>query len=381
MVGLAALLLALASPAQNLSDKPTVELNGGMTAQLLSLSRDPNGGRPVITASVKITNTGKDHVFLMFSGGPSAIDDAGAEFFNGTVSGVGWCRNQTTQCIGTNYPDGAFPLQQYTEIDPETSVTALFRFQVPKGGASSKRVSLSAAMAYRLVDDLTSDADLSTRKKLEQVHIGNLGFDPVTITESGGGNQRAAVGNTFGSASVQRPATPNYYGAPAPPLAARSDDAGSGVRGSVPIINDHNLSKIKLIWFWYAFLVGFPLLLLLVAIKEYRTTREANAFAPFLLVIVLGGGAWLWFDYFVGHGALFAWPLVVVIVMLVVFAWRGLAVDRHKQERLEEALNDFPEPANTGGAANLDDFTDWKEPAKGKKPANVIDFEDPKKKK
>lgn len=348
VVGLAALLLALPSPAQNLADKPTVELNGGMTAQLLSLSRDPNGGRPVITASVKITNTGKDHVFLMFSGIPSAIDDAGAEFFNGTISGVGWCRYQTTQCIGTTYPDGAFPLQQYTEIDPETSVTALFRFQIPEGEASSKRISLSAAMAYRLVGDLTSDADLSTRKRLEQVRMGNLGFDPVTITESAEGNQRAAVGNALGSpapfqSQAQRPAMPDYS-APAPSSRAAqsmpSDGAGSGVAGSVghgitTVVNDDNLSKIKLIWFWYAFLVGFPLLLLLVAVKEFRTTREANAFAPFLLVIGLAGGAWFWFDYFAGHGALFAWPIAVGIALLVLFYWRKAAVERHKREYAE----------------------------------------------
>jgi hypothetical protein len=345
VVGLAALLLALASPAQNLPDKPTVELNGGMTAQLLSLSRDPNGRD--ITAAVKVTNTGTNHVSLMISGTPSAVDDAGVSFLAGTVSGVGWCRNRTAQCIGTTYVETAFPLQQYTEIDPGTSVTAFFRLPVPSGGASSKRLSLSAEMAYRIVNDPTTDADLSTRKKLEQVHMGNLGFDPVTITESAGGNQRAAGGNPLSSpALVERPAMPDTgaYGAPAPSSpAARSmpsDGADSGVAGSVghgitSVVNDDNLSKIRLIWFWYAFLVGLPLLLLLVAIKEYRTTREANAFAPFLLVTMLGCGAWLWFDYFAGHGALFAWPLVVVMVLLVLFYWRKTAVERHKREYAE----------------------------------------------
>jgi hypothetical protein len=57
-------------------ETPTVELNAGMQAQLLSLGRQGYG----LTAAVKITNKGQDHVFLLLFGAPSAVDDAGVRF-------------------------------------------------------------------------------------------------------------------------------------------------------------------------------------------------------------------------------------------------------------------------------------------------------------
>jgi hypothetical protein len=52
------LLLVTFAAAQEI---PTVELNGGLQGQLLSFGRQ---GR-FLTAAVKITNKGQDHVFLL----------------------------------------------------------------------------------------------------------------------------------------------------------------------------------------------------------------------------------------------------------------------------------------------------------------------------
>src|ERR1017187_7488045 len=71
------LLLVAAASAQ---EKPTVELNGGLEAQLLALGRNSKGSRPVLTAAVKITNKGQDNVFLLLFGPVSAVDDAGGHF-------------------------------------------------------------------------------------------------------------------------------------------------------------------------------------------------------------------------------------------------------------------------------------------------------------
>ena len=166
VIGLA-LLLVLPSAAQSSGDRPTVELSGGMKAQLLSFARNPGGGASGLTATVKITNTGKDYVFLAFTGAPSGVDDQGATI-QGRVSGVGWCRNASPQCIGVPSSYYAFPLQQYTEIDPGASVTALFTMPLTTTAIANKRVSLSAEMAFRSVSDLAKDADLSDHQNFNK---------------------------------------------------------------------------------------------------------------------------------------------------------------------------------------------------------------------
>jgi hypothetical protein len=182
----AAFLLVVAAAAQKSDDNPTVELNGGMTAQLLTLGRDSSGVRPVVTAAVKITNTGKNYVLLMIYGAPSAIDDGGVKFdgdISGGVSGIAWCQTRPAErCIGIPEATSAFALQNYTEIDPERSVTIHFKMQTPSLTSKGKRVSVSAEIAYRLVSDLTKD-DVSDAQKLKQVRKGNLSFEPVSVTD------------------------------------------------------------------------------------------------------------------------------------------------------------------------------------------------------
>jgi len=84
---LASCVLLVATAAAQ--EAPTVELNGGMQAQLLSLGRKGYG----VTAAFKIANKGQDHVFLLPFGAPSAIDDAGVRFdVMQAVNGVAFCR-------------------------------------------------------------------------------------------------------------------------------------------------------------------------------------------------------------------------------------------------------------------------------------------------
>jgi hypothetical protein len=170
-------------------DNRTVDLNGGLRAQVLSVGRDSSGFRPVVTAAVKITNTGKDYVFLMFYGTLSAIDDSGVKFDGDrgdAVAGVARCQTVPPErCIGI--PDGssAFPLRSYTTIDPGRSVTVHFKLMTPTPVSKGEHVSLAAEMGYRLVKeaDLAKDADLSDAQKIKQVRSGNMSFEPLPVSE------------------------------------------------------------------------------------------------------------------------------------------------------------------------------------------------------
>jgi len=392
------LLLVLPAAAQN--DRPTVQLNGGMTAQLVSVIHDRAG----ISATVKITNTGSQHVFLIFTGTPSALDDTGGAFI-GSVGGVGWCRNESQRCIGFPSTYYAFPPQQYTEIDPGTSVTALFKLQGRTNG--SRSLSFSAEMAFRSVNDLAKDADLSDRQKLQQVTMGSLGFGPVAITDapvnpspvfpparqepatipasSYPSNQRYPAPAPFPPPVRQRVPTVPYSPPARNPLAPRPSAAADTVgQGITSVVNDRNAGKIitgqRVVWAFLLLIFG---ILLWTDGNAFRKTGELTCFGRSAAWVVLVGGVWSWVGYFGDHGAFFAWPLVVgfLFLLLLALAWWG--EDRRKKKRAEELMT-IPDVVDHSGPADLDDFDDWKRPAqsaKPGKPANVIDFKNLKKKK
>jgi hypothetical protein len=116
------LAACLAQVAGAVGDEPpTVELNGGMQGQLLSLGRR----NYVLTAAVKITDKGQDHVLLLLFGAPSAVDDASVGFeLPQAVNGVAFCRGPNINpraprlCVGLPKVDdeNLFPLQGYTEF-------------------------------------------------------------------------------------------------------------------------------------------------------------------------------------------------------------------------------------------------------------------------
>jgi len=184
---LAVLVLSVAAVAQKPQENPTVQLNGGLEAQILSLGRSNKGYRIDLNAAIKITNTGKDTAFIMFYGAPSAFDSAGTKFENfDSLTGVAYCgTNPPGLCVGLPRYNEAylFPLRGYTQIDPGRSVT--LHLTLWEHGLQSKgdQASVSAQMAYRIVSDLTKDADLTDEQQFKQVRIGNLSFEPTTISE------------------------------------------------------------------------------------------------------------------------------------------------------------------------------------------------------
>jgi hypothetical protein len=177
------LLVAGAAGQQN----PTVELNGGLEAQLLTLGRD---ARSILTAAVRITNKGQDHVFLLFIGPPSAVDNAGGVFDFQSVNGVAFCRGtqnppSTRVCIGKPMDEKYLsPLQGYTEIEPGKSIRVNIVMRAAYG-SKGEQVSLSAEIAYRLVKDadLAKDADVPDQQKLKALRIGTMSFEPVAVNQ------------------------------------------------------------------------------------------------------------------------------------------------------------------------------------------------------
>ena len=184
------LLLVATASAQE--PKPTVELNGGLEAQLLTLGRG-KGSRPVLTAAVKITNKGQDNVFLLLFGPVSAVDDAGGRFDSvEDITGVAYCPGpqtnppSTRRCVGIPQVDDQylFSLQGYTQIEPGKSIRVNFALTA-MNGSKGDRVSLSVEMAYRLVKaaDLAKDADVPDKQKLKSVRFSTLSFEPVAVNE------------------------------------------------------------------------------------------------------------------------------------------------------------------------------------------------------
>jgi hypothetical protein len=179
---LASCLLLVAGAA---AQAPTVELNGGLQARIISLGRD----RGTLSVGVKITNTGKDYAFILLFGEPSAFDDAGGRFgIVHAVTGVAYCPGPQTNppstrlCVGLPRVDdhNLFPLHGYTEIDPGKSVNAHFSFN--GGGDKGERISFTAEMAYRFVKEaeLAQDADVPDQRKLKALRFGTLSFDPTS---------------------------------------------------------------------------------------------------------------------------------------------------------------------------------------------------------
>jgi hypothetical protein len=174
------LLLVAGAAAQ----APTVDLNGGLQARIISLGRD----RGVLSVGVKITNPGKDYAFILLFGEPSAFDDAGGRFgIVHAVTGVAYCPGPGTNppttrlCVGLPRVDNnLFPLQGYTVIDPGKSVNAHFSFN--GGGDKGERISLTVEMAYRFVKeaDLAQDVDVPDQRKLKTLRFGTLSFDPTS---------------------------------------------------------------------------------------------------------------------------------------------------------------------------------------------------------
>ena len=168
---------------------------GGMQADLLSLGLK-NG---ILTASVKLTNTNKDQVaYILAMGSPSAVDNSGVTFIGqGTgaaqaVGGVAYCVGppvnppQPRRCIGSPKVDEyLYPLEQYTEIEPDNSVVIQINMATPGAAGKGEKVSLSIPLVFRLVKtaEISNDADVPQAAKLRALHFGSIGFPPTTANQ------------------------------------------------------------------------------------------------------------------------------------------------------------------------------------------------------
>jgi hypothetical protein len=117
--------------------------------QLLNLGR----AGPVVTAltaSVKITNKSADYIYLLLFGEPSAIDDAGGNWsIVFSVTGAAYCPGPQTnppsyrRCVGIPRVDNyLFPLNGYTEIAPENSITVNYAQNAPLSGRPPRAAAL-----------------------------------------------------------------------------------------------------------------------------------------------------------------------------------------------------------------------------------------------
>jgi hypothetical protein len=163
----------------------TNKLNEDLTAQILTIARDATGHK--ISASMRISNTGENTAFIAFTGRGSIMDlTEGFQFIVTEVKGAGWCDlTPISLCIGIPDIKQAFPFQNYTEIGPGRSITVISSWGLFHEGraSTSDHVSLAFDMIYRIVANPASDAELSDRQKLKQVHTGNLSFDNVKVRE------------------------------------------------------------------------------------------------------------------------------------------------------------------------------------------------------
>jgi hypothetical protein len=184
------LLLATNAAAQLATTKA-----GGMQGDLLSLGLK-NG---ILTASVKVTNTNKDQVaYVLAMGSPSAVDDTGIRFIGaGTnaaqaVGGIAYCTgppivpSEPRRCIGSpKMDDNFFPLEQYTEIEPDNSVVILINMATPGAAGKGEKVALSIPIAFRLVKtaDVSKEPDTAPAQKLKSLRFGSIGFPMTTVNQ------------------------------------------------------------------------------------------------------------------------------------------------------------------------------------------------------
>ncbi len=168
------------------SQPAPVKLSAGLEAEILALGRSTD--REYLTLSIKISNTGKNTVYLMLVGKEAAADNRGSVYDGRyTISGIAQCdynNSQPGECVGIpRVSPGTQPLQAYTEIERERDIVVNFRLRSSGGSNDGPLVSFSAKVAYRAVADPLKDATLSEAEKQKQVRLMTLSFPPRTVTD------------------------------------------------------------------------------------------------------------------------------------------------------------------------------------------------------
>jgi hypothetical protein len=97
------------------------------------------------------------------------------------------------------------------------------------------------------------------------------------------------------------------------------------------------------------------------AVNEFQAhddwTRWTGLF-PLAAYLIIGGGVWAWFGYFIYHHAVVIWPVIVVGLLAVLVVVRAVAENRQR-EKNRTRITKLPELPNTSGASKLEDFKDW----------------------
>lgn len=190
IVTLLSLLPLLLRPSSTHAQSDIINLNAGLQAQVLAVGRDKTFH--YLTVSMILVSKGPNTIYLMLlesSGSPSAVDNAGATFSFESVSGVPICpvKNDTPTCIGVPniIQDKTPPLQNWMELDPNTSpVTLNVTLFIPTAQESHGRlVSFSCTFASRVVSDPRQDDTLSETQKRRTIHVINLSFPPMPVTQ------------------------------------------------------------------------------------------------------------------------------------------------------------------------------------------------------
>lgn len=153
---------------------PTITLNGGMEAQIDSIGRNEEGDHVAI--SLILSNNGKNTFYIACIGPTSAQDNAGGDYTCQQITGI--------------YSDGFFfqfqndqpkKLQQFTQMDPGTSITLNFKMEGKK--SKGNVMSFSTLFATRIVSDPIKDETLSTDDKIKGVRTMNVSFPSMPVTE------------------------------------------------------------------------------------------------------------------------------------------------------------------------------------------------------
>jgi hypothetical protein len=164
-----------------------IKLNGGLEAEITALGRHQQFLTVSMTISNPRTNPTRNIAYLLLAGDhpPMANDNTGVTFNALTsVSGIATCPSSSiSACIGVpSATSGTPPLQNWTELDPGTSITVNFQL-FTSYRSRGPLVSFSASVAYRTVADHVQDDALTEAQKREQIRTMTISFPPSPVVD------------------------------------------------------------------------------------------------------------------------------------------------------------------------------------------------------
>ena len=177
-------MLDIKSSVAASNEAPTLKLNGGLEAQLISIGRNKEHNTVTIAAMIK--NNGINTAYLMLAGAPPmATDNTGTKYSSRSFGGVTACpsldNGYTELCIGVTKTQENItpPLQSFTQIDPKTEL--MVNFELVGNSGNGPLMTFAATFMSRFVSDPVKDSTLSEKEKRQQIHLMNLSFTPAPV--------------------------------------------------------------------------------------------------------------------------------------------------------------------------------------------------------